>query len=146
MAHRPPPADAPAHAGDARAAARRADAARAKRADGAAAEDRALAHLQAAGLALVARNARFRLGEIDLVMRDGAALVFVEVRYRGARSHGGAGASVQAGKQRRLVRAAGAWLAHHPGMAALPCRFDVVALEGPADAPTLAWHRAAFTA
>jgi putative endonuclease len=109
-------------------------------------EARAEGWLARRGLAPVERNVRFRGGEIDLVMRDGAALVFVEVRYRGTRSHGGAGASVQAGKQRRLVRAAGAWLAHHPGMAALPCRFDVVALEGPADAPTLAWHRAAFTA
>ncbi len=140
------PADGRLAEGTPGAAARRREAARTRRADGAAGEDRALAHLQAAGLVLVARNARFRVGEIDLVMRDGSALVFVEVRFRGARGHGGAGASVQAGKQRRLVRAAGAWLAHHPGMAALPCRFDVVALDGPADAPTLAWHRAAFTA
>ena len=66
---------------------------------GDAAEDRALAHLQAAGLKLLARNYRTPGrggGEIDLVMREpGGTLVFVEVRQRGSRSHGGAAASVE---------------------------------------------------
>ena len=49
---------------------------------GAAAETAALALLQSAGLQLLARNARSRFGELDLVMRDGDTLVFVEVRQR----------------------------------------------------------------
>ena len=53
---------------------------------GRAAEDAALRQLQAAGLRLVARNARSRGGEIDLIMRDGDTLVFVEVRSRRSRS------------------------------------------------------------
>ncbi|HEY9447372.1 MAG TPA: YraN family protein, partial [Burkholderiales bacterium] len=46
------------------------------------AEDRAAAYLEARGLRLVARNYRCRFGEIDLVMREGKTLVFVEVRRR----------------------------------------------------------------
>ena len=111
---------------------------------GDAAEDRALAHLQAAGLQLLARNYRTPGrggGEIDLVMRDaGGTLVFVEVRQRGSRSHGGAAASVGAVKQRRIVFAARHYLmrlAQQP-----PCRFDVVSVE----AGAVQWLRAAFDA
>ena len=52
---------------------------------GDAGEDAALAHLLGQGLALVDRNFRCRGGELDLVMRDGATLVFVEVRKRASR-------------------------------------------------------------
>ena len=80
---------------------------------GDAAEDRALAHLQQQGLRLVQRNYRLaggprqRAGEVDLILRapDGT-LVFVEVRARAAGRHGGAAASISAGKRRRIVRAA----------------------------------------
>jgi putative endonuclease len=111
---------------------------------GDAAEDRALAHLQAAGLQLLARNYRTPGrggGEIDLVMRDaGGTLVFVEVRQRGSRSHGGAAASIGQVKQRRIVFAARHYLmrlAQQP-----PCRFDVVSVE----AGAVQWLRAAFDA
>ena len=118
---------------------------------GDAAEDQALAHLQAAGLRLLERNYRTPGrggGEIDLVMaeRDGT-LVFVEVRQRASASHGGAAASVGWAKQRRIIFAARhylARLAHCP-----PCRFDVVALQGagPDGAePQVHWIRAAFDA
>ena len=49
---------------------------------GSAAEDQALRLLLARGLVLMERNFRCRLGEIDLIMRDGQAVVFVEVRFR----------------------------------------------------------------
>ena len=111
---------------------------------GDAAEDRALAYLQAAGLQLLARNYRTPGrggGEIDLVMRDaGGTLVFVEVRQRGGRSHGGAAASIGATKQRRIIFAARHYLmrlAQQP-----PCRFDVVSVE----AGAVQWLRAAFDA
>jgi putative endonuclease len=118
-----------------------------RQADGAAAEARALGHLQAQGLVLVRRNYRVargphaRGGEVDLIMHapDGT-LVFVEVRARRDRSHGGAAASVLHGKQRRVVYAAQHFLL---GLAALPpCRFDVVAIDG----DTLQWLPAAFDA
>lgn len=118
----------------------------ARRARGDAAEGAALAMLQARGLQLLARNAASRGGELDLVMRDGATVVFVEVRFRASRRFGGGAASVDAGKRRRLVHSAQAFLAGHPVLADAPCRFDVVDAEGDPDAPTLTWLRAAFDA
>ena len=114
---------------------------------GDAAEDRALAWLLARGLKLVQRNYRVaggpraRGGEIDLVMcaADGT-LVFVEVRTRSSRSHGGAAASITTAKQRSLVLAAQHFLLRWP--APPPCRFDVVALDG----PEVQWLQGAFGA
>ena len=114
------------------------------RASGADFEDRALAHLRRAGLRLLARNFNTRFGELDLVMRDGAALVFVEVRYRRHGAFGGGAASVGAAKRERLKRAAQLFLQAQPGLAALPCRFDVLAFDGEPDAPRCDWQRAAF--
>ncbi len=113
---------------------------------GAAVEAAAARHLASRGLVLLDANVRYVDGELDLVMRDGDTLVFVEVRYRASDDFGGAAASVTPAKQRRLVRAATRYLAPHPSLAALPCRFDVVGAEGDADAPTLTWLRAAFDA
>ena len=114
---------------------------------GEAAEQRALAWLQARGLRLeernyrVARGPRARAGEVDLVMREpDGTLVFVEVRSRASASHGGAAASIGAAKRRSLVLAAQHYLQRSGSMA--PCRFDVVAIDG--DAVT--WLRAAFDA
>lgn len=84
-------------------------------ASGDAAEDRALAFLRGRGLGLVARNVASRLGEIDLVMRDGDTLVFVEVRSRARTDFGGAAASVGPAKQRRLRREAQRYLVAHFG-------------------------------
>lgn len=111
---------------------------------GDAAEDRALAHLQAQGLRLVARNYRTPGrggGEIDLILRErDGTLVFVEVRKRAARGFGGAAASVDWRKQRRIVFAARHYLLR---LAQLPpCRFDVISMEG----GSIQWMRAAFDA
>ncbi len=62
-------------------------------------EQRACAELERAGLKLLARNYTTRHGELDLVMRDGDTIAFVEVRYRKNASHGDAAASVTASKQ-----------------------------------------------
>ena len=111
---------------------------------GDAAEDRALAHLRRAGLQLLARNYRTPGrggGEIDLVMRDGPTLVFVEVRRRASGDFGGALASIGAAKRRRIVFAARHYLLRLHA-APPPCRFDVVAVEG----QQVRWVRAAFDA
>ncbi|NNU45164.1 YraN family protein [Ramlibacter montanisoli] len=111
---------------------------------GDAAEDRALAHLRARGLALLVRNYRTPGrggGEIDLVMRDrDGTLVFVEVRKRASRSFGGAAASIGWDKQRRIVFAARHYLMRL--QAPPPCRFDVISMEG----GSIQWMRAAFDA
>jgi putative endonuclease len=109
-------------------------------------EQLALERLQRAGLKLVERNYRTRFGELDLVMRDGNTLVFVEVRYRHDPRFGGGAASVATGKRGKLVRAAQGFLQSHSALAALPCRFDVVAFDGEAAAPRWEWRRAAFEA
>ena len=109
--------------------------------EGFAAEARAEAFLASRGLTGIARNVRCRGGEIDLVMRDGAEWVFVEVRARADARFGGAAASVGAGKQRRLAIAAQWYLLGRFGQRPWPpCRFDVVAFE--AGEPR--WIRAAF--
>lgn len=117
-----------------------------RRARGAAIEAAARRHLLAAGLRDMAANARFRGGELDLVMRDGACVVFVEVRYRRNARFGGGAASVDAGKRRRLLHAAQLFLAMHPALRDAPCRFDVVDASGDPAAPTLHWLRDAFRA
>ena len=122
-----------------------------RRIRGDAVEAAALAHLQARGLRLISRNAAARDGEIDLVMldahaRDGHAVVFVEVRYRASSAFGGGLASVDAGKRRRLVRAAQAFLQQHPEHADAPCRFDVVVASGDPATPVLEWLQDAFRA
>jgi putative endonuclease len=106
--------------------------------------------LRRRGLRSVARNFNTRFGEIDLVMLDGAVLVFVEVRYR-RRNHYGSGAdSVTWAKQRRLISAARHFLTRHRRHAGRACRFDVVSLGGGADGPPLDpevnWIQHAFEA
>jgi putative endonuclease len=114
----------------------------AKQRDGAAAEDLAAAFLARHGLAILERNYRCRGGEIDLVAREGTTLVFVEVRYRRSRAFGGAGASVDARKQARILLAARHYLA---GRGDVPCRCDVVALDA-LDPGRIEWIRDAFGA
>lgn len=116
------------------------------RSAGAAFEQRAGAELERAGLKLLARNYTTRYGELDLVMRDGDSVVFVEVRYRVRAGHGDALASVTRGKQDKLIRAAQLWLAAHPQHAQRPCRFDVVSYDGPAADARMQWLRGAFEA
>ena len=105
---------------------------------GAQAEALAAAHLEGAGLVIVERNWRRRVGELDLVARDGDVLVFVEVRLRRRGDFGGAGASITAAKRSRMIAAASAYLA---GLARTPaCRFDAVLLDA-LDPARIEWLR-----
>jgi putative endonuclease len=107
--------------------------------EGARAEDLCADLLRAAGLRLVERNWRCRLGEIDLIAQDRGTLVFAEVRLRSRSAFGGAAESITAAKRSRLVAAARLYLARRPEA---PCRFDVFLVEGtPA---TVRWIRDAF--
>ena len=107
---------------------------------GDAGEERAARFLESHGMTIVARNYRTRLGEIDLIARDGDVLVFVEVRLRADDRFGGAAASIGPAKQRRLAAAASAYLSR---LGRAPrCRFDVVTLERGEPA----WLRGAFDA
>ena len=79
------------------------------------------------------------LVSIDLICRDGKALVFVEVRQRSRSDFGGAAASITTSKQRRIILAAQHYLAGQPEC---DCRFDCVLIEG----ERLEWLKDAFTA
>lgn len=91
-------------------------------------EELAAAFLQAKGLVVLEKNFRAKVGEIDIVAKDGDEVVFVEVRARASADFGGAAASVGASKRRRLVKAARLWLQVRGWDGA--CRFDVVAVDG----------------
>jgi len=110
---------------------------------GTSAESLACDHLCRAGLSLVARNYRSPFGEIDLIMREGDATIFVEVRYRHSSRFGTPAETVNAQKQAKLRATAEHFLQQQRRLAGSPCRFDVVAIEG--DAPArIHWLQNAF--
>lgn len=95
---------------------------------GAAGEDAAAAWLEARGYQILARNVRTRRGEIDLVVRCGGAVVFVEVKSRTSARFGHPAEAVAPRKQRRLGRLAAAYL-QRPGLEGCAVRFDVIAVR-----------------
>jgi len=105
------------------------------------AEQRAAEHLRGAGLRLLERNYRCRQGEIDLIMRDGDTVVFVEVRERRNGRFGSGADSIDFRKRQRLISAAQHYLQRQPRVP--PCRFDVVSIDGNDD---LTWITGAFDA
>ena len=94
------------------------------------------------GLTWLESNYACRMGEIDLIMRDGACLVFVEVRARRSNAFGGAAASITTSKRRKLVRTASHFLLTHAALRDCATRFDVVCLDGAP--PTITWLKHAF--
>ncbi len=93
------------------------------------------------GLTTTVRNFRCRSGEIDLIMQDGDVTVFVEVRYRASEQFGGAAASINLAKQRRLATAAEQYLSKFRQPP--PCRFDAILMRT-TDANGIEWVRNAF--
>lgn len=98
-------------------------------------EHAAATYLASQGLTVLERNLYCKIGEIDLVARDGHALVFIEVRLRNSTRYGGAAASINRAKQRRIIGAARYFL---PALTTVwfngkmpHCRFDVVTINGP---------------
>lgn len=92
------------------------------------AETIACRYLQQRGLEIVQQNFRCRRGEIDLIMREGEYLVFIEVRCRTNQQFGGALASVDRHKQKHIIIAANYFLYIRNWVDRYPCRFDVVGL------------------
>ena len=91
------------------------------------AEVLAAAFLVARGLTIVERNFRCRRGEIDIIARDGEALVFVEVRLRSRSDFGGAAASITPAKRARIAAAASYYLARLARVP--PCRVDALLFD-----------------
>ena len=107
----------------------------------------AVRHLKKCGYAIVKRNYRSRLGEIDIIAQEGKKLCFVEVKARRGREYGEGKEAVTATKQAKIVRAALGFLMQHKLMAQ-DCRFDVVAVEFDKDGkkPEIELVRDAFPA
>ena len=96
---------------------------------GADAECRAAWHYRLRGYRILARNEWIGGYELDLIVRRGRRLVFVEVKSKSGRGFGAPEAMVDAQKRRRLVRAAETWIARHPDSRALRPEFEVVAVD-----------------
>ncbi|HSI37639.1 MAG TPA: YraN family protein [Methylotenera sp.] len=107
---------------------------------GNAAESLAATFLQQSGLTLLEKNFRCKHGEIDLIMRDGKTLVFVEVRLRTNQNFGSAAMSINQSKQGKLTRTAEHYLQIHGNSA---CRFDAVLMQS-IDINAVEWIKNAF--
>lgn len=111
------------------------------------AEDLAAEFLRARGCEILERNYVRRLGELDLVAREGSVLVIAEVRTRSHGAFGSAAESVDRRKQRRITRAAQQLLQQRAELARLPVRFDVLVVSDlNATQPRIEWIRHAFEA
>lgn len=115
-----------------------------RRAAGQRVEQRVQDWLVGRGLQPVAANVHFKVGELDLVMRDGEVLVFVEVRSRLSRAtgsrYGQAVETISWAKQRRVLAAAQLFLATRYRNRPPVSRIDVVTV----DAGRLRWIRDAI--
>lgn len=92
-------------------------------------EDLAVAHLKKHGYRILQRNYRIRLGEIDIIARDGQSVVFVEVKARRTERAGSVKSSITRTKQMRLTRLAQYYL-KQSGLYGRKARFDVVMIRG----------------
>jgi putative endonuclease len=106
-------------------------------------EDLAVAELEQRGYAILDRRYRTKRGEIDIVARDGDTIVFVEVKARVTAEFGTAAQAVTDLKRRRLVTMATEYLSRRR-LHGHPCRFDVVAIDGPPGQCVVTVIKAAF--
>lgn len=108
------------------------------------AEDLAAQLLEKKGLKVLVRNYLCRGGEIDLICCDREQLIFVEVRMRSSARYGGAGESINIGKQKKIIHAAQHYLLSHR-LLHKDCRFDCVLFDK-MDLIHVEWIQNAFSA
>ena len=111
---------------------------------GSEAEDLARGYLESRGMKLLCANYRCRYGELDLVMRDGAQIVVVEVRSRRSNRQGGPEASITRRKRRSVMRAAQCFIRDNPQFNGMMLRFDVVGIMTGAAPARFRWIRNAL--
>ena len=90
-------------------------------------EDAAVRYLEQQGYLILERNFRLRIGEVDIIARDGAYLVFIEVKTRRSNIFGSPFEAVNQRKQQRIARVALAYTARQ--RLEVPVRFDVAAVH-----------------
>lgn len=103
-------------------------------------EAKALDFLTSQGLRLVDRNFNCKVGELDLIMLENDALIFVEVRYRTASSYGSATESITESKKKKIKGAAKFFLLQNPEFQHHSCRIDVIAIDN----GKISWIKNAF--
>ncbi len=103
--------------------------------------------LRQQGFKILARQYHTKLGEIDLICRDGVTIVFVEVKTRRSEAAGRPEEAITFAKQKQLTRVGLAFLKEHQ-LLECPARFDVVSIVWPADSrdPQIDHYRHAFSA
>ena len=102
--------------------------------------------LRQRGVHIIRRNFTCRSGEIDLVVRDGPEIAFVEVKYRSRSGFGSGAEHVTWHKQRRIVSAARLYLQYHKHAPSQVFRFDVVSINDQPDGAKIQWIKSAFEA
>jgi putative endonuclease len=103
-------------------------------------------YLRRQGLRILEMNHRCRLGEIDIVAKEGETVVFVEVKSKGGGERGRPEEMITAAKRRKLTDLAASYLSGH-GWHRRRARFDVVTvIWGPGREKTLKYYRNAFDA
>ncbi len=110
------------------------------------AEQAALEYLLTKRLKLLDKNFRSAFGEIDLIMQDENIVLFIEVRYRSSNHFHTALESINRKKCERIIATSHQYLSENRSASKLDCRFDVVALSGPQETPTIEWIKNAFQA
>lgn len=108
------------------------------------AEQLALNYLKENGLELVMQNYHCRLGEIDLIMREGSYLVFIEVRSRSNMNFGGGLASITFEKKQKIIKTTSHYMVKYRIQDKFPIRFDVISIDGKSNKIT--WLKNAFDA
>jgi putative endonuclease len=107
-------------------------------------EDVAVRHLEAAGCEVLDRNWRCREGELDVVVREGGTLAFVEVKTRSGLGYGEPAEAVTPVKARRIRVLAARWLAEQRPSGSWDLRFDVVSVVRRPGGPEVVHLRGAF--
>ena len=104
-------------------------------------EDLAAAYLEKNGYRIMARQVRVgRMGELDLICRQGATIVFVEVKTRSSDAFGTPEDAMGQWKRNRFRRSIESWLlSHHLSEAAF--RADVVAVDLSRPSPVIRHHQ-----
>ena len=101
-----------------------------RRKEGAYYENLVAEYLKTQGYEILEKNYRCRIGEIDLIAKEGETLVFVEVKYRRDDKMGNPKKAVNLKKQKKISMTASYYLMRECGRMDIPCRFDVAAVLG----------------
>ena len=109
---------------------------------GSVAEERAQHFLRQQGFKFIKRNYNTKSGELDLIMRDGESLVFIEVRFRDRKEHGDGVETITQVKRNKMIKAATLYLVEHNLWDKIYCRFDVVGIGS--DKNDIIWIKDAF--